>query len=135
MIFIASQATHLLRNRAEKRGGRGQRQPSLNRRRRRRRGRKRVEHVLAQSTVCTSARARVGLGLLEEKLSGLGWTAELLLRTMRLDVMLLGSREEEMSKALAQLEGQWEVLEMLLEEQRSRRREQAGIRARKRRSP
>jgi len=100
-----------------KAGGRGQREPCLNRRKRRRWGRKRVKHVLAQSTVCTSARARVGLGLLEEKLSGLGWTTESLLKTMRLDVVLLGSREEEMRQALAQLKGQWEVLERLLEEQ------------------
>ena len=102
-------------------------------RRRRRRGRNRIERVLLRragsddpSTVCTSARARDGLGLLKEELSGLGWTTESLLRTMRLDVMLLGSREEEMREALAQLEGQREVLEMLLEEQRGVEEEGGG---------
>lgn len=53
----------------------------------------------------------------EESLSDLGRATESLLRTMRLDVVLLGSREEEMRTALEQLERQWAVLERLLEQQ------------------
>jgi len=64
-------------------------------------------------------------GALSESLHGLGRTTESLLRTMRLDVVLLGSREEDMRSALSQLEGQWEMLEKMLreEEKKDDRRE------------
>lgn len=48
--------------------------------------------------------------------ASLGRATESLLRTMRLDVVLLGSREEGMREALARLERQWELLERMREE-------------------
>eukprot|EP00580_Thalassiosira_gravida_P017556 CAMPEP_0201661710 /NCGR_PEP_ID=MMETSP0494-20130426/3998_1 /ASSEMBLY_ACC=CAM_ASM_000839 /TAXON_ID=420259 /ORGANISM="Thalassiosira gravida, Strain GMp14c1" /LENGTH=684 /DNA_ID=CAMNT_0048139891 /DNA_START=148 /DNA_END=2202 /DNA_ORIENTATION=+ len=53
-----------------------------------------------------------------DSLNDLGTANQSLMRTMRLDVVLLGSREEEMREALVQLESQWGMLEGFLEEQR-----------------
>jgi len=61
--------------------------------------------------------------MVTESLSGLGQMTQSLLRTMRLDVVLLGSREEEMDSVLAELECQWEMMQGLLLEEKRRRAE------------
>ena len=55
---------------------------------------------------------------LDECLCHLGRTTESLLRTMRLDVVVLGSRDEEMRSILRKLEEEWHMLEMTMEKQK-----------------
>jgi hypothetical protein len=52
---------------------------------------------------------------LEDSLSSLNHKTEAMLRTMRFDMLLLGSRGEEMRRLLDRLEAQYELLERMLE--------------------
>ena len=54
---------------------------------------------------------------LQDCLSSLNQKTKLMLRTMRLDVVLLGSREEEMRSQLDRLVDQYELLERMLEDE------------------
>jgi len=51
---------------------------------------------------------------LDESVDNLGQSTESLLRTMRLDVVLLGSQQDEARSTLAKLEQDWEMLQKLL---------------------
>ncbi|KAL7536788.1 hypothetical protein ACHAWF_005560 [Thalassiosira exigua] len=70
-------------------------------------------------TAANGSSARPTQPSIEESIAILGRKTESLLRTMRLDVVLLGSREEEMRSALVQLEGQWELLQDLRDQQKA----------------
>jgi predicted nucleic acid-binding Zn-ribbon protein len=61
---------------------------------------------------------------LQDCLSSLNQKTELMLRTMRLDVVLLGSREEEMRSQLDRLVDQYELLERMLEDENAKKEEE-----------
>ena len=61
---------------------------------------------------------------LQDCLSSLNQKTELMLRTVRLDVVLLGSREEEMRSHLGRLEDQYELLERMLEDEDAKKEEE-----------
>jgi hypothetical protein len=59
---------------------------------------------------------------LDDSVDNLGRSTESLLRTMRLDVVLLGSQQDEARSTLAKLEQDWEMLQKLLAEQSKKER-------------
>ena len=58
---------------------------------------------------------------LEEALSTLSNQSQSLLRTMRLDVVVLGSQNEDMKQTLCQLESQWDMLQRMVTEENERK--------------
>jgi len=68
------------------------------------------------TTVTSTTRSRVH-GL-DEQLSTLGKATESLLRTARLDTVLIARGEEELRAAVADLEDRWKVYEQMVEEER-----------------
>mmetsp|Transcript_11617 Transcript_11617/g.19872 ORF Transcript_11617/g.19872 Transcript_11617/m.19872 type:complete len:478 (+) Transcript_11617:126-1559(+) len=61
----------------------------------------------------------------DETIDNLSRSTQSLLRTMRLDVVLLGSQQDESRCTLSKLEQDWEMLQKLLEEQAAKEREEA----------
>ena len=58
---------------------------------------------------------------LEDALSTLSNQSQSLLRTMRLDVVVLGSQNEDMKQTLCQLESQWDMLQRMVAEENERK--------------
>ena len=58
---------------------------------------------------------------LEEALSTLSNQSQSLLRTMRLDVVVLGSQNEDMKQTVCQLESQWDMLQRMVVEENERK--------------
>ena len=60
------------------------------------------------------------INMLDESISNLSQSTQSLLRTARLDIVVLGSQCEDMKETLVQLESQWEMLQKLLAEDAER---------------
>eukprot|EP00573_Skeletonema_grethae_P012243 CAMPEP_0201694222 /NCGR_PEP_ID=MMETSP0578-20130828/6561_1 /ASSEMBLY_ACC=CAM_ASM_000663 /TAXON_ID=267565 /ORGANISM="Skeletonema grethea, Strain CCMP 1804" /LENGTH=440 /DNA_ID=CAMNT_0048179873 /DNA_START=78 /DNA_END=1400 /DNA_ORIENTATION=- len=60
----------------------------------------------------------------DETIDNLSRSTQSLLRTMRLDVVLLGSQQQESQSTLSKLEQDWEMLQKLLEQQRKKEAEE-----------
>ena len=58
---------------------------------------------------------------LEDALATLSNQSQSLLRTMRLDVVVLGSQNEDMKQTLCQLESQWDMLQRMVAEENERK--------------
>ena len=58
---------------------------------------------------------------LEDALSTLSNQSQSLLRTMRLDVVVLGSQNEDMKETVCQLESQWDMLQRMVAEENERK--------------
>ena len=58
--------------------------------------------------------------MLDESISNLSQSTQSLLRTARLDIVVLGSQCEDMKETLVQLESQWDMLQKLLAEDAER---------------
>mmetsp|Transcript_10555 Transcript_10555/g.16039 ORF Transcript_10555/g.16039 Transcript_10555/m.16039 type:complete len:478 (-) Transcript_10555:72-1505(-) len=87
--------------------------------------------MAAQTTSTNNASALLSPSTqkFDESIDHLSQSTQSLLRTMRLDVVLLGSQQDESRSTLSKLEQDWEMLQKLLEQQRNKeeeRREEEG---------